>query len=146
MKEIILKVDGNDNVIGKIPKSIAHNGKGILHRAFLVIVFNNKNEILLAKRSNLKRLWPGFWDGTVASHQREGEDLEEAVRRRIKEEIGIRARRIKHLFKFYYQSSFKNKGSEREICHVFKIKTNKCYLHNPSSLFQNFVITFKIFF
>jgi len=123
MKEIILKVDKNDNVIGEIKRERAHNGKGILHRAFLVIVFNEKGKILLAKRSRFKRLWPGVWDGSVASHQRKNETLKKAVKRGLREEIGVEAKRIKHLLKFYYRNSFKDIGSEREICHVFKVKT-----------------------
>jgi len=123
MKEIILKVDKNDNVVGEVPKDTAHNNKGILHRAFLVIVFDDKGKILLAKRSRFKRLWPGFWDGSVASHQRKNESLETAIKRRLKEEIGIKVSKVKNLFKFYYQNSFRKKGSEREICHVFKLKT-----------------------
>lgn len=128
MKEIILKVDKKDNVVGEVSKDTAHDDKGILHRAFLVIVFNDKGKILLAKRSRFKRLWPGFWDGSVASHQRKNEDLETAVKRRLKEEINIKASKVKSLFKFYYRNSFKKTGSEREICHVFRIKTkNKIF-------------------
>lgn len=122
MKEIILKVDKSDRVIGEIEKEKAHKGKGVLHRAFFVIVFNKKGEILLAKRSKHKKLWPGFWEGTVASHQRKGETLEEAIKRRVKEEIGIKIQKIKFLFKFFYQDFFEKKGVEKEICHVVKVK------------------------
>lgn len=122
MKEIILKVDKNDRVIGEIEKGKAHKGKGILHRAFFVIIFNKGGKILLAKRSKHKKLWPGFWEGTVASHQRKGETLEEAIKRRVKEEIGIKIQKIKSLLKFYYQDFFEKEGVENEICHVVKVK------------------------
>ena len=34
-------------------------------------------------------LWPGDWDGTVASHPREGETYVSSAERRMPEEIGI---------------------------------------------------------
>jgi len=122
MKEIILKIDKNDNVVGEISKEVAHDDEGILHRAFLVIIFNKKEEILLTKRSKFKRLWPGFWDGSVASHQRKDETLKKAVVRRLKEEVNLRVKKVTRLFKFYYRNAFGKTASEREICHVFKIK------------------------
>jgi len=125
MKEIILKVDKNDNVVGEVPKDAAHDDKGILHRAFLAIVFNKEGKILLAKRSKLKRLWPGFWDGSIASHQRNSETMAEAVKRRLKEELGIKKSEVKSLFKFCYQTSFGKVGSEKEICHVFEARTKE---------------------
>lgn len=122
MKEIILRVDKNDRIIGEVEKKRAHKGKGILHRAFFVIVFHKEGKILLAKRSKYKKLWPGFWDGTIASHQRKGETLKEAIKRRVKEEIGIEIQKIEPLFKFYFQNFFRKMGSENEICHVAKVK------------------------
>jgi len=124
MKEIILRVDKNDNVVGEVQRDAAHNGKGVLHRAFLALVFNKKGDkILLAKRSRFKKLWPGFWDGTVASHQKKRETLVRSVKREIEEEIGVKVKssQIKDLFKFYYRKSFGKIGSEHEICHVLKI-------------------------
>lgn len=134
MKEIILKVDKNDNVVGAISKDTAHDERGILHRAFLVIVFNKKGEILLAKRSKLKRLWPGFWDGSVASHQRKKETLMKAVKRKLKEEINLRPRKVKSLFKFYYRNVFRKTGSEKEICHVFQVTTKNKIVPNKKEI------------
>ena len=49
MEHIIL-VDEFDNAIGTMGKMEAHQ-KGVLHRAFSVILFNSNGEILLQKRS-----------------------------------------------------------------------------------------------
>jgi len=46
---------------------------------------------MLARRSNCKKLWSDFWDGTVASHFHKGEIYEKAVIRRVQEEICIPA-------------------------------------------------------
>ncbi len=81
--ENIVVVDDNDNLIGEEEKEKCHNGNGILHRGFLVMVFNRDGELFLTRRSEEKPLWPGYWDGTVASHVWRGEDYVHASRRRL---------------------------------------------------------------
>jgi isopentenyl-diphosphate delta-isomerase len=116
--ERIVIVDGNDNPIGEEDKDKCHNGNGILHRGFLAMVLNADGELLLARRSGEKKLWPGFWDGTVASHVVAGEGYIEASKRRLVQEIGLSTDNIKYLFKFQYHARYKDAGSESEICAV----------------------------
>jgi isopentenyl-diphosphate delta-isomerase len=116
--ERIVVVDEDDNVIGEEDKEKCHDGDGILHRAFLAMVVNRSGELLLTRRSESKRLWPGYWDGTVASHTARGEDYEQASRRRLKQEIGLVAGDVRYLFKFRYKVRYKDIGSENEICAV----------------------------
>lgn len=118
MPELIVTVDENDNVTGTEEKGKCHEGDGILHRAFLAMVFDASGKLVLARRSEKKRLWPGFWDGTVASHLFSGEDYAGASKRRLSEEIGLKAPSVKYLFKFRYRVSYKDIGTEHEICAV----------------------------
>jgi isopentenyl-diphosphate delta-isomerase len=120
--EHIVIVDNDDNFIGEEEKGKCHDGDGILHRGFLVTVFNNKGELLLTQRSEKKRLWPGYWDGTVASHVMRGEDYLKASRRRLEEEVELTTDNIKYLFKFHYKAFYKNMGTEHEICAVTMVK------------------------
>src|SRR3989338_2213539 len=76
MDEQITIVDKTDKAVGTEGKGKCHDGEGILHRGFLMMIFNSKGELLLAKRSKEKRLWPGFWDMSVASHVHQGESYE----------------------------------------------------------------------
>ncbi|MFO0754594.1 MAG: NUDIX domain-containing protein [Thermodesulfovibrionales bacterium] len=119
--ERIVIVDADDNCIGEEDKEKCHDGEGILHRAFLAMVFTRKGDLVLARRSREKRLWPGFWDGTVASHLFMGEEYEQASRRRLAEEIGLTAGAIRYLFKFQYKVGYEDKGTENEICAVTRI-------------------------
>ncbi len=116
--EFIAIVDENDNIIGEEEKEKCHNNDGILHRGFLAMIFDDSGKLLLTRRSKSKRLWPGFWDGSVASHVFKDEDYEQASKRRLMQEIGLTANNIKYLFKFQYKAGYKNKGSEHEICAV----------------------------
>ena len=60
-------------------------------------------------------LWPGDWDGAVASHPRSSETYVSSAERRLPEEIGISCK-LDYLFKFEYHVPYKNIGSENEIC------------------------------
>ena len=89
MEEFVILVDENDNPIGKEEKVKCHLPNGKLHRAFTALIFNKEGKLLLTRRSDSKMLWPGEWDGTVASHPREGETYTSSAERRMPEEIGI---------------------------------------------------------
>ena len=60
-------------------------------------------------------LWPGVWDGTVASHPREGETYVSSAERIMPEEIGINCK-MNYVNKFEYHVPYKDVGSENEIC------------------------------
>lgn len=116
--EMLILVDGEDREIGHLDKARAHDGAGVLHRAFSLFVFNQAGELLLQQRATDKRLWPGYWANTCCSHPRRGETLELAIHRRLAEELGFDCE-LEFLFRFEYQASFGTAGSEHELCHVF---------------------------
>lgn len=117
MIENIIVVDENDIEKGKIEKMEAHE-KGILHRAFSVFVFNSKNEMLLQQRAKTKYHSPGLWSNTCCSHPHFGEKLEEAVHRRLKEELGFDCD-VKEIFSFIYKAELEYGLTEHEFDHVF---------------------------
>jgi isopentenyl-diphosphate delta-isomerase len=65
-EELIL-VDRNDREIGFVSKAAAHDGEGILHRAFSLFLFNDAGELLLQQRAPGKRLWGGYWSNSCCS-------------------------------------------------------------------------------
>ncbi len=117
VSRLLLLVDERDRVIGRDTKRACHTGRGRRHRAFLVMIYNRKGELLLARRSPDKWLWPGIWDGTVAGHVEEGETYASAARRRVFEETGIRPR-LRRTDKFAYTARWKGDG-ENEMCAIF---------------------------
>ena len=70
MTEMLVRVDENDNQIGTEEKVKCHQIDGLLHRAFTALLFDQSGKLCLCKRSASKMLWPGYWDGTYASHPR----------------------------------------------------------------------------
>lgn len=115
MEEYLILVDSNDNPIGTEEKVKCHLPQGKLHRAFTVLLFDRKSRLLLTRRSSSKMLWPGDWDGTVASHPRKTETYVSSAERRLPEEIGAGCS-LDYLFKFEYHVPYRVVGSENEIC------------------------------
>jgi len=117
MVENIIAVDKFDKEIGSIEKMEAHY-KGILHRAFSILVFNSNNQLLLQKRSIKKYHSPGLWTNTCCSHPRYGENLQDAIYRRLKEEMGFTCE-LKEVFSFVYKVELEDNLFENEYDHVF---------------------------
>ncbi|MGI0046611.1 MAG: isopentenyl-diphosphate Delta-isomerase [Nitrosotalea sp.] len=113
--EYLILVDSNDNQVGTEEKVKCHLPNGKLHRAFTILLFNNEGKLLLTQRSKSKMLWPGDWDGTVASHPRQSETYVSSAERRLPEELGINCK-LDYLFKFEYHVPYKDIGSENEVC------------------------------
>ncbi len=116
LEEKVILVDKDDNQIGLMPKMEAHL-KGKLHRAFSVIIFNNKGEILLQKRASTKYHTPNLWSNTCCSHQKEGEDNINAGRRRLSEEMGF-VTNLHNFGSFTYRVEFPNGLIEHENDHI----------------------------
>ena len=113
--EYLILVDSNDKPIGTEEKVKCHLPNGKLHRAFTILLFNKEGRLLLTQRSMDKMLWPGDWDGTVASHPRQSETYVSSAERRLPEELGISCK-LDYLFKFEYHVPYKDIGSENEVC------------------------------
>ena len=75
MGEDIILVDENDNEIGHSEKMNVHEA-GKLHRAFSVIIFNSKGEMLIQQRAKSKYHSGGLWTNACCSHPFKGEETE----------------------------------------------------------------------
>jgi isopentenyl-diphosphate delta-isomerase len=114
----LILVDDADREVGYLSKAACHDGGGVLHRAFSLLIFNSAGELLLQQRASTKRLWPLYWSNSCCSHPRRAETLEAAIHRRLGEELGLSCA-LRFLFKFKYQAQFGAQGSEHELCSVF---------------------------
>ncbi|MFO7672898.1 MAG: isopentenyl-diphosphate Delta-isomerase [Lutibacter sp.] len=115
-EEQVILVNEKDEKIGLMPKMEAHE-KAVLHRAFSVFVFNDKNELLLQQRAAHKYHSPLLWTNTCCSHQRDGEENIEAGKRRLEEEMGFVCE-LKEVTWFIYKAPFDNGLTEHELDHI----------------------------
>lgn len=116
MEHVIL-VDKNDREIGTMEKMEAHK-KGALHRAFSILLFDDKGKMLIQKRAGDKYHSSGLWTNTCCSHPLPGESLERATRRRLKEEMGIELQPV-FSHAFIYRAELDQNLIEHEFDHVF---------------------------
>lgn len=119
---MVILVDKDDNQIGTMEKMEAHR-KGELHRAFSVLVFNAKGEMLLQKRARSKYHSGGLWTNACCSHPVPGESMEDTVKRRVKEEIGIEVK-PEFSYKFLYKTRLDQNLTEHELDYVFIAEYN----------------------
>jgi isopentenyl-diphosphate delta-isomerase len=132
-KDMLTLVDSEDNPIGVATREECHTGKGKMHRALSIFVFNSKGEILLQKRSKEKQLWPSFWTNTCCTHSKNGESVEEVAHRRLEEEMGFDCG-LKEIFSFEYRAKYENVGSENEFDHVLFGKYDGHVFANPKEV------------
>jgi isopentenyl-diphosphate delta-isomerase len=116
MDHVVL-VDEKDREVGTMDKMEAHQ-KGLLHRAFSILLFNSNRELLLQKRSKKKYHSGGLWTNTCCSHPLPNESLADATRRKLLQEMGINTE-LKFAFKFIYQTELDHKLIEHEFDHIF---------------------------
>lgn len=135
--ESLILVDEDDREIGTLSKGDAHDGDGILHRAFSIFLFDEQGRLLIQQRAPGKRLWPGYWANSCCSHPRAGETLDIATQRRLTEELGLTAN-LEFIYKFRYQARYRDLGSEHELCSVFTGRTSESAVRpNPSEIAQH---------
>ena len=116
MPHVIL-VNEFDELIGTMEKMEAHQ-KGLLHRAFSIFIFNEKQEMLLQQRASTKYHSANLWTNACCSHPLPGEDITIAAHRRLGEEMGFDTS-LKRAFHFTYKTTFETGLTEHEFDHVF---------------------------
>lgn len=133
MEELVVLVDEENNVLGTMPKVEAHQAQTPLHRAFSLFLFNPQKELLLQQRSGKKKTWPLVWSNSCCGHPGFGEENEDAIRRRLKEELGLK--KINILGSLPYRYCFSKDGiMENEICPVFFGTTDENPDINPEEV------------
>ncbi len=130
--EYVILVDEQDNDIGVMEKMQAHQ-EGLLHRAFSVFIFNDKEELLLQQRAISKYHSGGLWTNTCCSHPRPNETIKDAANRRLFEEMGMSCD-LKIKTNFIYKTPFENGLTEHELDYVLIGTTNQNPQINPGEV------------
>jgi len=114
----ILNEEGK--VLGKMPRSIAHNGSKILHPVVHLQVLNDRGELYLQKRPAHKLVQPNKWDTAVGGHVAADESIELSLQREAYEEIGLTEFKARPLKQYLWESDI-----EREYVFAFVTTTLK---------------------
>lgn len=114
-EEMFPLVDEDGNIIGAATRGECHNGSKQLHPVVHLHVFNSKNELFLQKRPEWKDIQPGKWDTAVGGHIDLGENVETALKRETREELGITEFEPVLLKSYVFESE-----RERELVYAHK--------------------------
>lgn len=88
-EEMLPLIDEEGNVLGTAPRSECHKGPGKLHPVVHLQILDGRGSMYLQKRAMDKDVQPGKWDSAVGGHVGVGEDLDEALSRELREELGV---------------------------------------------------------
>jgi len=108
-------VDELGNIIGSATREECHNGSKLLHPVVHLHVFNSAGKLYLQKRPAWKDIQPDKWDTAVGGHVDLGEHVEVALRREVREEIGITDFIPEFICSYVFESKI-----EKELVFVYK--------------------------
>ena len=114
-QEIFPIVDEEGTVLGRATRGECHNGSKLLHPVVHLHVFNTQGDVYLQKRPEWKDIQPGKWDTAVGGHIDYGETPEEALRREVREELGMTDYTPEFISKYVFESQ-----REKELVYVHR--------------------------
>ena len=121
MIEEVVLVNDAGTPIGTAPKLEVHTANTALHLAFSCYVFNEQGQFLLTQRAHVKKVWPDVWTNSLCGHLMPGESTEDAIKRRLDYELGIKKYKdLEVILPDYRYKTPPYKGIiENEICPVY---------------------------
>ena len=108
-------IQENGMVIGRAERSYCHSPAKPLHPVVHLHVMNSRGELYLQKRPLWKDIQPGRWDTSVGGHVDLGENVDRALRREAREELGIKEFVTEQLYRYVFEST-----RERELVYSFR--------------------------
>lgn len=118
--EHVILLDAQDTPSGTLEKYAAHTFHTPLHLAFSSWLFNPDGELLVTRRSLVKKAWPGVWTNSVCGHPQQGESNEAAIIRRCRDELGVEIAGLAPVYpEFRYRAVDPNGIVENEVCPVY---------------------------
>ncbi|MFC4373205.1 isopentenyl-diphosphate Delta-isomerase [Nocardia halotolerans] len=111
-------VDDHGVAIGACSVAEAHRPPGVLHRAFSVLLFDRRGDVLVQQRAAVKTRFPLQWANTCCGHPTPGQPVTEAAAIRLREEFGMAAE-LTEVGAFRYRAGDESTGRvEHEYDHV----------------------------
>ena len=120
-EELVVLVDDTGAAIGTADKFRVHTNHTPLHRAFSCHVFSTDGRVLVTRRALDKLTWPGVWTNSFCGHPGPDEQLDAAIRRRARRELGLELGALEAVLpQFRYRAVDASGIVENELCPVYR--------------------------
>lgn len=133
--EQVVLCDQNGHPTGTAEKFSSHHANTPLHLAFSCYVFNSEGKFLVTQRAHSKKVWPGIWTNSVCGHPAPDEDMIDAIKRRLDQELGMTAQDFQLLVPEYIYKTPTFKGViEHEYCPIYVARAASEVKPNPEEV------------
>ena len=133
--ESVVLLDESGRAVGTMAKSDVHHRDTPLHLAFSCYVFDAEGRVLVTRRALDKPTFPGVWTNSCCGHPAPGEEIRDAVRRRVGEELGLVLADLRLLLpRFRYRAVMDDGVTENEMCPVFVARTTDLVRADPDEV------------
>jgi isopentenyl-diphosphate delta-isomerase len=117
VEERVVLLDGDGHSVGTALKALVHGAETPLHLAFSCYLFTG-DSVLMTRRADGKRTFPGVWTNSVCGHPLPGEALVPSIRRRVHDELGVEVADLRLVLpRFRYRAQMAG-VEEHEWCPV----------------------------
>ncbi len=118
-RELVVLLDETGHAVGTADKRTVHGADTPLHLAFSCHLFDGRGGVLVSRRALGKATFPGVWTNAVCGHPAPGEPFEDAVRRRVRDELGVEVDGLRLLLPRFRYRAVMGGVVEHELCPVF---------------------------
>ncbi len=132
--EQVVLLDEGGHAVGAADKRTVHHADTPLHLAFSCYLFDDDGQVLVTRRALHKLTFPGVWSNACCGHPAPGEDLEEAVRRRVRQELGTRVHDLRLLLPAFRYRAEMDGVVENEMCPVFVGRARDAIVPDPEEV------------